>query len=128
MASLPCCANSGQYRATGASRSSRPREARIWAHSAVAPLVEDHTTPIVSSFHGTFVAGRASPPHKSTTVFPSSATQTEAPTSPRSWKFFTNSSATSSNFVSQNPLTSPILTFVLTLGEVVINGILLCLP
>src|SRR5579871_5247557 len=116
MASFPPCANSGQYFATDASRSSWPLDASIWAHNEVAPLVEDHTTPIVSSFQGTFVAGRAVPPHKSTTVLPSSVTQTDAPTSSRSWKFFTNSSATCSNLASQNPLISPCLMLILTVG------------
>ena len=39
--SLPLVANSGQYCATGASRSSSPRSARMWAHSAVAPFVHE---------------------------------------------------------------------------------------
>src|SRR5215467_11490529 len=116
MASFPPCANSGQYFATGASRSSLPLEARIWAHNEVAPLVEDHTTQMVSSFQEVLVAGRAIPPHKSTIVLPSSVTHTDAPTSSRSWKFFTNSSATRSNFASQNPLISPCLTLTLTVG------------
>src|SRR5215467_5612317 len=128
MASFPPCANSGQYCTTGASRSSLPREARIWAQSEVAPLVEDHTTLIVSSFQGPFVTGRAIPPHISTTVSPSKVTQTDAPTSPRCWKFCLNSSATRSNLASQNPLISPWLTVILTLGKFVMNLLLVRLP
>ena len=41
--SLPAAANSGQYRATGASRSSSPRSMSRFATSAVIPLVADIT-------------------------------------------------------------------------------------
>ena len=50
--SLPAAANSGQYPATGASRSSSPRSARISAHSAVIVLVVDQTLVMVSRSHG----------------------------------------------------------------------------
>jgi hypothetical protein len=43
MTSLPCLPNSGQYVTTGALMSSWPREARMCAHSEVAPLVADQT-------------------------------------------------------------------------------------
>src|SRR6266545_2833996 len=79
MPSLPFLANSGQYAATGALISSWPRAASRCAHSATAPLVADHTLPIVSWAHGW--SGRAVPPHRSTTVCPSSVTHTDAPTS-----------------------------------------------
>ena len=48
---LPAAANSGQYRPTGAARSSMPRSARISAHSAVIVLVTDQTFVIVSRCH-----------------------------------------------------------------------------
>src|SRR6266540_1936727 len=74
-----------------------PRAARRWAHRAVAPLVHDQTTTIVSSTHGARVPGLATPPHRSTTTSPSTVTETEAPTSPRSAKLRSNSSRTAAN-------------------------------
>lgn len=41
MSALPFAANSGQYFATGASRSSAPRSASMCAAVAVAPLVAE---------------------------------------------------------------------------------------
>jgi hypothetical protein len=62
-ASLPRFANSGQYSATGASRSSRPRDASRCAHSAVAPFVQENTMLTVSRSQARPVAGAAMPPH-----------------------------------------------------------------
>ncbi len=50
--SLPAAANSGQYLATGASRSRSPRSARISALSATIVLVVDQTLVIVSCSQG----------------------------------------------------------------------------
>ena len=96
-ASLPLVANSGQYSATGASRSSRPWAARTWAHSAVAPFVQLCTTETVSRSHAVPALASAMPPHTSTTVVPSSVTHSDAPTSARSVKLRTNSSTTGAN-------------------------------
>ncbi len=59
----------------------------MWAHSAVAPLVQEKTMLTVSFFQGACVLGSATPPHRSTTVSPPTFRQTDAPTSPRSAKF-----------------------------------------
>ena len=48
MSCLPAAANSGQYRATGASRSSSPRWTRRLAQIAVAPFVLEATTMMLS--------------------------------------------------------------------------------
>ena len=101
--SLPAAANSGQYAATGASRSSSPRSASRCAHSAVGPLVVDHTFTRVSRSHGRLRAASAQPPHRSTTVRPSSMTVTAAPSSPRSRKFSSNAARTAANRSSQWP-------------------------
>ena len=101
--SLPLVANSGQYSATGASRSSCPRSARMWAHSAVAPFVQEYTTTRVSASHGRSVDGSATPPHRSTTVRPSTVTHTAAPTSSRSAKLRASSSRTASKPDSHTP-------------------------
>ena len=82
--SLPAAANSGQYRATGAARSSSPRSARISAHSAVIVLVTDQTLAIVSRCQGIVRSASANPPQTSTTGSPSTKTATEPPTSPSS--------------------------------------------
>ena len=55
--SLPAAANSGQDRATGASRSSRPRSTSTSAHSAVMVLVTDHTPVRVPACPGPGPAG-----------------------------------------------------------------------
>jgi hypothetical protein len=49
MSPLPSALNSGQYAATGASRSSSPRSTRRFAHAAVAPFVVENTSCKVSS-------------------------------------------------------------------------------
>ena len=69
--SLPAAANSGQYVATGAWKSMRPRSARISAHSAVIVLVIDQMFVMVSRSQGRSVSGSARPPHRSTTGSPS---------------------------------------------------------
>ena len=51
MFSLPAALNSGQYCATGASRSSRPRSTSNIADAAVAPFVVEKTSCSVSSCH-----------------------------------------------------------------------------
>src|SRR5713101_3156410 len=91
------------------------------AHRAVAPLVDDHPIHRVSSAQGWLEIGFALPPHRSTTLSPSRVMDSEAPISPLSWKFFTNSPATRSNCGSQNPATSPVLTLVLTMEKLAIN-------
>ncbi len=105
--SLPCAANSGQYSATGASMSSSPRDASTCAQIATAPLVQENTIDTVSRVHGTLSVGRAMPPQRSTTVRPSWCTQTDAPTSARSRKLRSNSSATATNLGSQLPSMLP---------------------
>ncbi len=67
--------------ATGASRSSSPRSARISAQSAVIVLVVDQTLMIVSRSHGVVRASSVNPPQMSTTSSPSRTTATDAPTS-----------------------------------------------
>jgi hypothetical protein len=52
IASLPAAANSGQYVATGAWKSSSPRSASISAHRKVMVLVVDQTLVRVSRSHG----------------------------------------------------------------------------
>src|SRR5688500_15436084 len=93
--SLPRVANSGQYSATGASTSSRPRDASTCAHSAVAPLVQEWTTEIVSRPNV--------PPHTSTTASPPTVMHSDAPVSPRSAKLASNASTTGWNRSSQVP-------------------------
>jgi hypothetical protein len=60
--SLPAAANSGQYFATGASRSISPQSARINAHSAVIGFVVDQTLVIVSRSHGACAPRRRTHP------------------------------------------------------------------
>src|SRR6516164_4542745 len=79
--SLPLAANSGQYLATVASRSSAPRSTSPSAASAVIVLVVEKTLVMVFSPHGTVRASSAQPPHRSTTISPSMLTATEAPRS-----------------------------------------------
>jgi hypothetical protein len=68
--SLPFAANSGQYRATGASGSRRPAAMSWFAAIAVMPFVHEKMMTIVSEVQGRFVAGSATPPHRSTTGRP----------------------------------------------------------
>src|SRR5476649_879290 len=102
--SLPFWANSGQSADTGASMSSWPREARTWAHKAVAPLVQEKTMPTVSRVQGVPFLSTV-PPHRSTTVSPPTVRHTEAPTSPCSAKFLAKASATRSKPFLQVPST-----------------------
>ena len=83
MSALPSAANSGQYVATGAYRSSSPRSASISIARAATVFVVDQTLMIVSSSHGSdSPASRfAVPPHRSTTISPSIVTATDAPSS-----------------------------------------------
>ncbi len=82
--SLPLAANSGQYVATGASRSSCPRSARTSAASEVIVLVVDHTLTRVFSSHGLVRSWSTKPPQKSATISPSTVSATDAPRSPPS--------------------------------------------
>src|SRR6185295_5538818 len=65
---LPRTANSGQYLATLASRSSSPRSTSASAASAVIVLVVENTLVIVLSVHGAVRASSAQPPHRSTPI------------------------------------------------------------
>src|SRR3954447_22441425 len=78
---LPRAANSGQYLATVASRSSSPRSTSTSAASAVIVLVVEKTLAMVFSVHGAVRASSAQPPHRSATVSPSMLTASEAPRS-----------------------------------------------
>src|SRR3954454_22496606 len=73
---LPRAANSDQYAATLASRSSSPRSTSTSAASEVIVLVVEKTQVIVSSAHGAVRASSAQPPHRSTTISPSMSTAT----------------------------------------------------
>jgi hypothetical protein len=59
--SFPSAANSGQYRATGASTSSCPRSTSRCMHTAVNPFVLENTTTGVSASHGRPVSRSARP-------------------------------------------------------------------
>src|SRR5205085_1361907 len=89
---LPRAANSGQYLATFASRSSSPRSTSTSAASAVIVLVVEKTQVIVLSVHGTVRASSAQPPHRSTTISPSMLTASEAPRSSPDLSLAANSS------------------------------------
>src|SRR5262249_59177970 len=78
---LPRAANSGQYEATAASRSSSPRSTSTSAASEVMLLVVENTLLMVCSVHGTVRASSAQPPHRSTTISPSMLRASEAPRS-----------------------------------------------
>ncbi len=81
MSCLPFSANSGQYFATGAKASTKPRSMAINAASAVSVLVQEKKLTIVSSPHATVFARSAWPPQMSTTSSPSMSTAIEAPSS-----------------------------------------------
>ena len=78
---MPFWANSGQYAATGASKSNWPRECSIRAHSVVWVLVLDQTLVMVSRSHGAVWASSTQPPQMSTTSSPCSTTAAQQPTS-----------------------------------------------
>src|SRR5262245_23699765 len=100
---LPRAANSGQYVATFASRSSAPRSTSASAASEVIVLVVEKTQVIVSSVHGTVRASSAQPPHRSTTILPSRLTATEAPRSSPDLSLAANSSRRGSKRALQAP-------------------------
>ena len=103
MRSFPACPNSGQYRVTGASRSTSPASTcRSSAIELIAFPTDQHGT-IVSRSHGCVRAASRHPAHRSTTGTPSRTIETAAPTSPRSAKLRTNSSRTRANRGSQSP-------------------------
>src|SRR6516164_4925672 len=89
---LPLAANSGQYEATVASRSSWPRSTSTSAASEVIALVVENTLVMVFSPHGTVRASSAQPPHRSTAIAPSMLTATEAPRSSPDSSLAANSS------------------------------------
>src|SRR5579875_1412468 len=103
MLSLPATPHSGQYFATGASKSSFPWSARRWAHKAQRPLVVDQTLTIVSRCQRRVREPSMCPPHKSTTGRPPTVTATAAPTSPRLSQFSTKACLTRANRASHSP-------------------------
>ena len=68
--SLPPWANSGQYVATGAWKSSWLLSASMRAHKNVMVFVVDHTLVMVSRSHGALLASSTNPPQMSTTGSP----------------------------------------------------------
>src|SRR6516164_3447189 len=100
---LPRAANSGQYLATFASRSSSPRSTSTSAASEVIVLVVENTQAIVFSVHGTVRASSAQPPHRSTTISPSMLTASEAPRSSPDSSLAANGSRRGSNRVLHVP-------------------------
>src|SRR3954447_25877400 len=101
---LPLAANSGQYLATVASRSSSPRSTSTSAASEVIALVVEKTLVIVSSAHGTVRASSAQPPHRSTTTSPSTSKASEAPRSSPDSSLAANSSRRDSKRALHVPL------------------------
>src|SRR5947207_1023540 len=67
---LPRAANSGQYAATGASRSSSPRSTSTSAASEDIVLVVENTQVILFSANGTVLSSSAQLPHTLTTTSP----------------------------------------------------------
>src|SRR5215207_2344095 len=108
VSSLPASANSGQYFATGASTSTRPRLASTSSDRHDIVFVVENTLMIVSSSHGTVPAASWVPPHRSTTSSPSIVTATDAPTSPSTAKFSAKASLTLPNPSPLRPLMSTI--------------------
>src|SRR5579859_8245053 len=106
MPSFPAWPNSGQYVATGASTSSKPRWASRLAHAAVAPLVAEKTSWRVSSPYAAPRATPAVPPQTSTTLRPPTWRQNAAPTAPCRSKLAWNASATPLKPGSTNPPTA----------------------
>src|SRR3984893_2344364 len=78
---LPLAANSGQYLATVASRSSSPRSTSTSAASEVIALLVEKMLVMGCSVHGAVRASSAQPPHRSTTISPSMLRASEAPRS-----------------------------------------------
>ena len=103
MSALPAEPNSGQYCATGASRSISPRSASRCTQVLVRPFVPEKTLAKVLSRQCRRRRASAWPPHRLTTRSPSTQTATAAPTSPRRVKLFSNSARTASNFAAHVP-------------------------
>ena len=106
MSCLPFSANSGQYLATGAKASTRPRSIAINAASAVSVFVQEKKLTIVFSPHGMVFARSACPPQMSTTSSPSISRAIEAPSSSPLVISSASASATLSNRLSQWPWTT----------------------
>ena len=98
--SIPPCrwrANSGQYLATGASRSSSPRSTSISAARLVIVLVvRPHVGDRVSA-HGHRAGLVAEPPHMSITISPSMSRASDAPSSSPESRFGASAARTPSN-------------------------------
>ena len=94
IASLPAARELRPQRAMGASRSTRPRSTSGSAQTVLSALLTEKTSTSVSRRHGRVRAASAQPPQRSTTIRPSSAIATAAPTSPRSVKFVAKASRT----------------------------------
>src|SRR5438552_7179852 len=103
MSSLPVAPNSGQYRAIGASRSTRLRSTSRCAQTALNALPTEKKSTSVSRRHGPRRRASAQPPHRSTTTRTATETATAAPTSPRSTKLDATASRTAANLRSQRP-------------------------
>src|SRR5206468_733959 len=103
---FPAWANSGQYRATGASRSSRPRSTSMWAQSAVIAFVVEKTLTIVSAVHRRVRPASAQPPQRSTTGSPSTVAANDAPISRPASKLRAKASRTSRKRAAHSPSTS----------------------
>src|ERR1700760_1857006 len=78
MASLPWAANSGQWRARGASRSKVPASARWSTRMATTPFDAEKMACRVSGPYGRAEAASAIPPHRSATTAPRRQTHTAA--------------------------------------------------
>src|SRR3954452_5019418 len=100
---LPLAPNSGQYRSTGASTSTRPRLTSTSSDRQLIVFVVEKTLMIVSRSHGVVPASSSVPPHRSTTTSPPSVMATDAPTSPCSLKFAANASLTAAKRSGQSP-------------------------
>jgi len=102
-AALPPCANSGQYCATGASRSALRRSINIRSDIAAAILPLEATGTIVSAAQGRAVSGQVGPAQMSTILRPASVTASDAPSSRPESKLAWNASANGPKPSSQTP-------------------------
>src|SRR4030095_8995024 len=75
----------------------------MWAHSAVIAFVVEKTSTMVSRAQGRVRAASACPPHRSTTVLPSTVAANEAPTSRPASNEAANVSRTAANLGSHCP-------------------------
>src|SRR6185437_414754 len=107
--SLPFAANSGQYAATGASRSTRPRSASMSTARLVTVLVVDQTFTIVSRSQGRVRASSAKPPQTSATVCPSTSTASDRPHSAPEARLSSRMSRRGSNRASSCPRRDPLV-------------------